>query len=211
MKVPAVYSRRVLMRTREFWAAGLGEEYIDRVLSPPYVSNTAQVYHHVLRRPKRGRTSGSRARTGNILGLHTEGESEEEDIALILCSDGLVDLYEEQDFEEAYALHRWANVVGETMSHSRGHEYLTAHVPHPHPHLHPHPHAHRFVHGQRTREGAIPPDGIERTVHRDENVAVRLLRDAIGADDIRRASANLTVEMEERWIDDTTIVVHRFS
>jgi pyruvate dehydrogenase phosphatase len=40
---------------------------------------------------------------------------------------------------------------------------------------------------------------------------VHLLRDAIGADDISRSSANLTVEMDERWIDDTTIIVHRFS
>ena len=41
------------------------------------------------------------------------------------------------------------------------------------------------------------------------NLAMKLLRDAIGGDDMH-LSRVLTVEMEERWIDDTTIIVQRF-
>ena len=42
------------------------------------------------------------------------------------------------------------------------------------------------------------------------NAAMRLLRDAIGGMDLRRASANLTVEMEDRGMDDTSVVVITF-
>ncbi|KAI0342052.1 protein serine/threonine phosphatase 2C [Trametopsis cervina] len=42
------------------------------------------------------------------------------------------------------------------------------------------------------------------------NLALKLLRDAIGGDDLHLASRTLTVEMEEKWIDDTTIIVQRF-
>ena len=42
------------------------------------------------------------------------------------------------------------------------------------------------------------------------NLAMSLLRDAIGGDDLHAVSRNLTVEMDERWMDDTTIIVQRF-
>ncbi|KAI0758325.1 protein serine/threonine phosphatase 2C [Irpex lacteus] len=42
------------------------------------------------------------------------------------------------------------------------------------------------------------------------NLALKLLRDAIGGD-IHSASRTLTVEMEEKWTDDTTIIVQRFT
>lgn len=42
------------------------------------------------------------------------------------------------------------------------------------------------------------------------NTALSLLRDALGGLDIRRVSRNMTVEMEERWMDDVTIAVQRF-
>lgn len=42
------------------------------------------------------------------------------------------------------------------------------------------------------------------------NLALALLRDCIGGDDIHLVSRNLTVEMEERWMDDITILVQRF-
>lgn len=37
-----------------------------------------------------------------------------------------------------------------------------------------------------------------------------LLREAIGGNDVHAVSRNLTVEMEERWMDDTTIIIQRF-
>ncbi|KAI0066226.1 protein serine/threonine phosphatase 2C [Artomyces pyxidatus] len=41
------------------------------------------------------------------------------------------------------------------------------------------------------------------------NLALHLLRDALGGDDTRQVSQYLTVEMEERWMDDVTILVQR--
>lgn len=41
------------------------------------------------------------------------------------------------------------------------------------------------------------------------NLALSLLRDGLGGDDIRLVSQKLTVEMEEKWMDDVTIIVQR--
>lgn len=41
------------------------------------------------------------------------------------------------------------------------------------------------------------------------NLAFKLLRDAIGGDDNQLSSRTMTVEMEEKWIDDTTIIIQR--
>lgn len=45
---------------------------------------------------------------------------------------------------------------------------------------------------------------------RKRNLALALLRDAIGGENLEVVSRNLTVEMDERWMDDITIVVQRF-
>ena len=44
---------------------------------------------------------------------------------------------------------------------------------------------------------------------RSSNVALSLLRDVLGGDDTQVVSRNLTVEMEERWMDDTTILIQQ--
>lgn len=41
------------------------------------------------------------------------------------------------------------------------------------------------------------------------NLAVALLRHALGGGDVEKVSRNLTVEMAYRWMDDTTILVQR--
>lgn len=41
------------------------------------------------------------------------------------------------------------------------------------------------------------------------NLALSLLRDGLGGDDMRLVSQKLTVEMEEKWMDDVTIIVQR--
>ena len=45
----------------------------------------------------------------------------------------------------------------------------------------------------------------------DKNLALALLRNCIGGEDRNLLSRNLTVEMEERWMDDITIVVQDFT
>ncbi|KAG1735086.1 phosphatase 2C-like domain-containing protein [Suillus paluster] len=42
------------------------------------------------------------------------------------------------------------------------------------------------------------------------NLALRLLRDAVGGNNTELVSRNLTLEMEDKWMDDITILVQRF-
>lgn len=57
-----------------------------------------------------------------------------------------------------------------------------------------------------------PPDGGGRDADgAGANLALALLRDCIGGDDVCLVSRNLTVEMEERWMDDITIIVQNLS
>lgn len=43
----------------------------------------------------------------------------------------------------------------------------------------------------------------------NSNLALALLREGLGGDDIEKLSRHLTVEMESRWVDDTTILIQR--
>jgi pyruvate dehydrogenase phosphatase len=140
LKLPAVYSQRVLSALRAEWAVDQPETFIARVRSPPYVSATPDVQHLSL--------SGHRRAP----------------YALLLCSDGLPDLYHARFTSRAEMAAHWARVVGAAVD------------------------------AQRVVGGA----------------ALRLLRDALGGDDVRAVSQYLTVEMDnERWMDDVTILVQR--
>lgn len=48
---------------------------------------------------------------------------------------------------------------------------------------------------------------IDSKTETNVNAAVRLLRDILGGDDVDMVSRNLTVEMDERWVDDITILI----
>jgi pyruvate dehydrogenase phosphatase len=140
LKLPPIFSRRVLLNFRREWNVQHPEAYIARVKSPPYVSNTPDVHHIPLSRGPPG---------------------QQRDFFVISCSDGLADLYEGRTRTDT--IHRWVTVVGQAMQNT-------------------------------TREG---------------NLALSLLRDGLGGDDIRLVSQRLTVEMEEKWMDDVTIIVQR--
>ena len=43
----------------------------------------------------------------------------------------------------------------------------------------------------------------------EDNEALRLLRDGLGGNDADAVSRMLTLELDAKWMDDTTIVVHR--
>ena len=118
-------------------------EYLPNVLTPPYVSNKPDVYHH--------RLVGGGVKPA----------------FLILSSDGLSDLYGGQ-FEENLAI-RWARVVGTELDRSQA-------------------------------EARAP-----------RNLALTLLRDSLGGADTKLVSRNLTVEMDEKWMDDVTIAVVRLA
>lgn len=42
-----------------------------------------------------------------------------------------------------------------------------------------------------------------------DNLALALLREGLGGDDMEKVSRHLTVEMESRWVDDTTILIQQ--
>jgi len=139
LKLPPIFSQRVLLDFRREWNVQRPETYVARVKSPPYVSNVPDVHHYPL--PK------------GALG-------QQRDLFLISCSDGLADLYDGQTRPDMF--HRWVTVVGRSIE-------------------------------NRTRG----------------NLALSLLRDGLGGADIRLVSQKLTVEMEEKWMDDVTIIVQR--
>ncbi|THH16583.1 hypothetical protein EW146_g4080 [Bondarzewia mesenterica] len=140
LKLPAIYSQRVLLGLRHDWNVERPGDYIARIISPPYVSSTPDVYHLPLPRGTPGRPR---------------------DFFLLMCSDGLADLYDERSRMDM--ANRWVRTIGRYLD-SRGRG----------------------------------------------NVALHLLRDALGGEDTRLVSRYLTVEMEEKWMDDVTIMVQRF-
>ncbi|KAF9227476.1 protein serine/threonine phosphatase 2C [Gyrodon lividus] len=147
LKVPAVYTRRVFGEYTPDWITPpLVGEYAGRILTPPYVSDIPDVHHYV---------------------FDTSNNSHES--FLILCSDGLHDLYDNIDatLSEQDLADRWVNIVGMSPR-------------------------------KRGETGA------------PRNLAFDLLRDAIGGEDTELASRNLTLEMDDKWIDDVTILVQRF-
>lgn len=107
------------------------DDFLGRNLTPPYVSNQADVQKVDL------------------------GEG---DAFLILCSDGLMDLYEPQTLDEMAMT--WVELVGATK-----------------------------IGGGR------------------QNAALRLLREGLGGEDGEKVSRVLTVELMEKWMDDTTVIV----
>lgn len=140
LKIPAIYSQRVLLGFRQEWTVERPEPFISRIMTPPYVSSTPDVYHLPLPRGAPGRPR---------------------DLFLLMCSDGLGDLYD--DRSRADIINRWVRTVGRSLD---------------------------------SREQG--------------NLSFILLRDALGGADTRLVSQYLTVEMDEKWMDDVTVIVQRF-
>ncbi|KAI8993784.1 phosphatase 2C-like domain-containing protein [Trametes punicea] len=152
LKLPAVYADLVFKHLDAEWlSAEVMEPHVSRIRTPPYLSNTPDVYHVRL----------------TTEGAHSSGAIAASPRVLILCSDGLSDLYDGYSFQDM--ANEWTHVVGRAFDSNSG-------------------------------------AGAERA-----NLALLLLREAIGGSDTQLVSRNLTVEMEERWMDDTTIVVQRLS
>jgi pyruvate dehydrogenase phosphatase len=58
-----------------------------------------------------------------------------------------------------------------------------------------------------TESAARPASAAEQEAGWADALSLRILRDALGGRDASRVSAMLTVEMMDRWMDDTTIMV----
>ncbi|KAG1730242.1 phosphatase 2C-like domain-containing protein [Suillus paluster] len=138
-KLPAVYTEKIFLNVEPgFRVPAAIESFIPRNLSPPYVSNLASVRY---------------------VNLHVQSSC---DYFILMCSDGLVDLYmDDPDRAESLTslVQRWVEIVG----------------------------------------GVVRNDIQE--------AMLRLLRHALGAEDIDSVSRMLTVEMPVTYMDDTTIVL----
>ena len=135
-KLPAVYTERVFLNAENGVPSDRVRSSIRRNITPPYISRVAEVQHVEL----------------------LQGTSS----FLLMCSDGLMDLYEDQRTElDGVLSKKWVDNVGREYS----------------------------------KKG---------------NLALGLLREALGGEDEEKVSRMMTVEMSFKWIDDTTILVQRF-
>lgn len=137
-KLPAVYTHRVFLNSQpSFPSPEKVRSFIARNMTPPYLSGIPDVRH---------------------VDLAASNLSE---AFLIMCSDGLMDLYDEDRLDlKGMLAPRWVQHVA---ARSRG----------------------------------------------SKNLALDLLRDALGGSDADKVSRMITVEMTFRWMDDTTILVQR--
>ena len=134
-KLPAVYTERVFLNADNGVRSDRFRSSIERNITPPYMSGVAEVQHVEL----------------------VQGTSS----FLLMCSDGLMDLYEDQRTELDEVLSKkWVDKVGREYS----------------------------------KKG---------------NLALSVLREALGGEDEGKVSRMMTVEMSFKWIDDTTILVQR--
>jgi pyruvate dehydrogenase phosphatase len=117
------------------------KDFLARIHTPPYLSNRPDVQH-----------------------VHLADRDQYAEIRLILCSDGLLDLYLDTS-TSAY--------------------------------------------DQLPRIWHIAIDNRDKSLATYNNLAVSLLRHALGGQDTEKVSRNMNVDMEFRWMDDTTILVQR--
>ncbi|KAG1840888.1 hypothetical protein C8R48DRAFT_620673 [Suillus tomentosus] len=136
-KLPRIYTEKIFLNVEPgFRVPAAIESFIPRNLSPPYVSNLASVHY---------------------VDLHEQSSC---DCFILMCSDGLIDLYmDDPDHVESLAslVQKWVGAVGDVVK-----------------------------------------DNIQEAM-------LRLLRYALGAEDIDRVSCMLNVDMPVPYMDDTTV------
>lgn len=81
---------------------------------------------------------------------------------MIMCSDGLLDIYDDKGFDLDDMIPVWSDIV---------------------------------------------VSGKQRDAK--QNLALLLLRESIGGQDLEKISQTMTVDLDFRWMDDTTILVQR--
>jgi len=138
-KLPRDYADRVFKNTElGFNLSSRPEEFLKRNLTPPYLSNRAHVVHVDL------------------------SSLQATDAHMIMCSDGLLDIYDDKGFDLDDMIPVWSDIV---------------------------------------------VSGKQRDAK--QNLALLLLRESIGGQDLEKISQTMTVDLGFRWMDDTTILVQR--
>ncbi|EGO01335.1 hypothetical protein SERLA73DRAFT_179498 [Serpula lacrymans var. lacrymans S7.3] len=159
-KIPAVYTRRVFLNTQPgFRVSSNVLEFIARNKTPPYLSNEADVRHVDMK------------------------SLDNTESFLILCSDGLVDLYmydEQRTGPLDKIVARWVKIVGDSIA--RGDADVAPLL---------------------LLRDALDGDGPARVVRK-----VIVDGDAI-EEDKGRILRNIAMEMPDKWMDDITLAVQR--
>lgn len=188
-KLPAVYTTRVFLNAAAQFKihTPLGE-IVPRIRTPPYLSNAPGVRHVALR---------SAFPPEEPAGAQDTAREQARARFLILASDGLVDL---TDGDGDVADAGWGQAVGAALLRMRGGPPSTA--------------SGVLSREHSMAEGDLPSPPLQgastSTRHPEPaNPALALLRAALGGGDGALVSRMLTVEMGERWMDDTTVVVLR--
>ncbi|KAL0578837.1 hypothetical protein V5O48_003161 [Marasmius crinis-equi] len=158
-KLPSLYTSRVFSNVNGGFRPGPEEaakiaKVVMRNVTPPYLNSVPDIVH---------------------LNLKDEGATH---ACLILCSDGLIDLYSDDNQRVASELNMalmatpWIRTVGDE---------------------------------------SLKPLPSGKTGEVKANLALRLVYEGLGGgtgqNDLDRISRMITVEMDDKWMDDTTVVV----
>ncbi|KAL0575380.1 hypothetical protein V5O48_006593 [Marasmius crinis-equi] len=180
-KQPPEFTRRILFNLLPgFHDTSPWEEFLVRNRTPPYISAEPEITHYALDTPEARRISGPRF--------------------LILSSDGFSDLCSGEG--QRRIITDWANrVVAETKS--NGGKRFTSMF-----------NSNNSTAAESNINNILPTYPMSPTSptapsagSESRNMALRLLRRALGGEDKLSVSKVLTLEMEDAWIDDTAIIV----
>lgn len=149
-KQPPIFTRRILYNLDPGYKdIAPWEQFLARNYTPPYISADPDVVHRSL---------------GPFLG--SKDAKQTSGHFIILCTDGLQDLYD--------------GISGADLAR----EYVTAVTV--------------------TPDGGSQESSLQTVT---DNLAIRLLKAALGGEDIDAVSQLITWQSEEAWLDDITIVV----
>ena len=192
-KLPVPYTTRVFSNA----AAGFRistplQDIIPRIKTPPYVSSVPDVTHVALVQPQRGNnntgTSTSNRSSGSGSGSGNAAARQQQRYFVILASDGLVEL-----FHHSVDARVWVSYVREALIAAASSQAVaTPSSP---------------VLGKSGPASPGKAGKKDKDKERNPNPALALLRRGLGGESEEHVSRMLTVEMEERWMDDTSIVV----
>lgn len=186
-KLPVPYTTRVFSNA----AAGFRistplQDIIPRIKTPPYVSSVPDVTHVALVQPQRDKSNTTTTTNRST----TTTARQQQRYFVILASDGLVEL-----FHHSVDARVWVSYVREALVAGSASSQAVATPSSP-------------VLGKAgpSSPGKAGKKEKERN-ERNPNPALALLRRGLGGESEEYVSRMLTVEMEERWMDDTSIVV----
>jgi pyruvate dehydrogenase phosphatase len=178
-KQPPEFTRRILYNLMPgFHDISPWEEFLVRNRTPPYITAEPEIYH------------------ASLDGVSPTGLPR----FLILSSDGFADLCNTTAEGQQRIISDWAHGIVNMQSSTDGSTIDRTNINNILP-ISP------SVSSYPQSPFGSPTSGPSIPGHESRNMALRLLRHALGGDDRVRVSRVLTLDMEAAWVDDTTIIV----